>query len=153
MSQQELPIAVRLAQTYLDSFDQDPLLDLEDIRQYDEPNFVGKNGKFFLVRCYKCDDTHRGRENYIPSAATGCCAWCGWKPDPEIIAYIYAKMVIEGKADMHELREIKVIPQSMPEKRGMTLEEIAEAYPTQYAYGKRGVCYEPSDTEDDGYPD
>lgn len=38
-------------------------------------NFIAK-GKLYLVRCYKCDPV-RGRENYLPAAASGKCAWCG----------------------------------------------------------------------------
>ena len=41
-----------------------------------EPNFHSK-GKFFLVRCFVCSDSPRGRENYMPAAASGTCAWCG----------------------------------------------------------------------------
>jgi hypothetical protein len=39
-------------------------------------NFMD-NGKFYLVRCYSCDPKF-GRENYMPMAASGKCAWCGW---------------------------------------------------------------------------
>ena len=52
------------------------------------PNFIGKNGKFFLVRCF--DPIHGeewkeiGLENHLPTVATGQCAWCGWnKEDAE----------------------------------------------------------------------
>jgi hypothetical protein len=41
-------------------------------------NFVGDDGQLFLVRCVACSDAYRGRENYLPAAATGTCAWCGW---------------------------------------------------------------------------
>ena len=33
------------------------------------------DGKLYLVRCMHCGDT----ENYILAAASGQCAWCGWK--------------------------------------------------------------------------
>jgi len=148
------PIGVRLAQTYLDSFDEDPLLDLKDIRQYNEPNFVGKNGKFYLCRCFECPDAGpRGTDNYHPNRALGICTWCGWKRDTEIVAYIYSKMVVAGKADMNEVREVKITPITMPSgKRGMTIEDIEREYPAQHGMGKRGISYEILD-EDDGYPD
>lgn len=158
MSQQKLPIEVRLAQTYLDSFNEDPLLDLKGLEQYSEPNFVGKNGRFYLVRCFNCVGTdYESTENYGPAVATGRCAWCGWKPDPEIIAYIYAKMVVSGKVDMHEMRELKeerfpVQILVLPDKRPMTIEEVKEKYPAQYGMAKRGISYQVLD-EDDGYPD
>ena len=38
------------------------------------PNFYGKDGKPFLVRCPKCKC-----ENWAISVAGGVCAWCGWK--------------------------------------------------------------------------
>lgn len=41
------------------------------------PNFR-KDGKLYLVKCYKCDPKY-GRENYAPAVASGQCAWCGWK--------------------------------------------------------------------------
>lgn len=41
------------------------------------PNFR-EDGKLYLVRCFACEPK-RGRENYMPSVATGQCAWCGWK--------------------------------------------------------------------------
>ena len=49
--------------------------------QYRPPNFR-KNGKLFLVRCFACSDSQRGRENYLPAVASGQCAWCGWKEEP-----------------------------------------------------------------------
>jgi ribosomal protein L37E len=37
--------------------------------------------KFYLIRCYEC-----GKENYLPSVATGQCAWCGsTKTDKESV--------------------------------------------------------------------
>jgi hypothetical protein len=158
MSQPEQSIEVRLAETYLESFDEDPLLNLKDIRQYSEPNFVGKNGNFYLVVCYVCPGVgDRGRENWKMNAASGVCTWCQWKYDVEIVAYIYAKMVVSGEVNMHELREMKIDyhpfrrPITMPDKRGMTLEEIKEKYPVQHEIGRR-IKYEVLD-EDDGYPD
>ncbi len=44
------------------------------------PNFRGKDGKLFLVRCFACGGK-RGTENYAMSVATGQCAWCGWKEE------------------------------------------------------------------------
>ena len=41
------------------------------------PNFR-EGDQLYLVRCFACDPV-RGRENYIPAAATGKCAWCGWE--------------------------------------------------------------------------
>jgi hypothetical protein len=35
-------------------------------------NFIGDNGKFYMVYCPKCF-----KENYAPVVATGKCAWCG----------------------------------------------------------------------------
>lgn len=163
MSQQELRIEVRLAQTYLDSFDKDLLLNLKDIRQYSEPNFVGMNGRFYLCRCFECLDAgDRGTDNYHPNRALGMCTWCGWKYDTEIVAYIYAKMVVAGKVDMHELRELKIdyhpfrrpITMKMPVKTpdcGMTLKEIKERYPEQYEEALSQ--YTPEDQEDDGETD
>lgn len=40
-------------------------------------NFT-KGEVLYLVRCVACTDDPRGRENYLPAAATGICAWCGW---------------------------------------------------------------------------
>lgn len=34
-------------------------------------NFT-EEGKYFMVRCYKCE-----RENYLPAVYTGNCGWCG----------------------------------------------------------------------------
>lgn len=42
-----------------------------------EPNFKGKEGKWFLVRCFECGGKI-GQENYIPDVASGICAWCGY---------------------------------------------------------------------------
>lgn len=38
--------------------------------------FRGGDGRLYLIRCPKC-----GGENYIPSVASGQCAWCGYKAD------------------------------------------------------------------------
>lgn len=57
-----------------------PKTDIE--KQSQHPNFV-ENGNLFLVRCFVCGDKDRGRENYLPSVATGTCAWCGWSPKGE----------------------------------------------------------------------
>lgn len=35
-------------------------------------NFTDDRGKYFMVRCVKCE-----AENYMPAVATGTCAWCG----------------------------------------------------------------------------
>lgn len=48
------------------------------------PNFRAKD-KLYLVRCYVCDEK-LGRENYLPAAATGTCAWCGWTETPKGVA-------------------------------------------------------------------
>ncbi len=168
MSQQ--PIEVRLAQTYLDSFDKDPLLDLKDVKQYDKPNFIGKSGKFFLIKCYECPTAgDHGIENYHPNRPLGICTWCGWRYNTEIVAYIYAKMVVTGEVDINELRELKIDyhsfrrPITMPVKTpdcGMTIEEIRKKYPEQYDEALRahktefhlahGESYTPDDQEDDG---
>mgnify|MGYP003405059196 CR=1 FL=1 len=47
-------------------------------QQLRRPNFRGKKGTIFLVRCFLCEPK-RGLENYLPSVASGQCAWCGWK--------------------------------------------------------------------------
>ena len=41
------------------------------------PNFRGKLGNLFLVRCFACDPAH-GRENYAINVSSGICTWCGW---------------------------------------------------------------------------
>lgn len=41
------------------------------------PNFRGKGGRLFLLRCFNCD-TAIGVENPAPYVASGTCAWCGW---------------------------------------------------------------------------
>ena len=46
--------------------------------QDSQPNFRGKDGKLYLVRCFQCDES-RGRENYVLAASSGQCGWCGWK--------------------------------------------------------------------------
>ena len=38
-----------------------------------EENFLGDNGKFYLVRCPKCK-----RENWSGAVSSGVCAWCGF---------------------------------------------------------------------------
>jgi len=53
-----------------------------DGNQDKEPNFRGKDGKLYLVRCYACEPRY-GRENYMPAVATGQCAWCGWQEKPK----------------------------------------------------------------------
>lgn len=40
------------------------------------PNFIGKNGKLFLIRCFICQPDY-GRENYTMAVVSGRCAWCG----------------------------------------------------------------------------
>lgn len=52
------------------------------IDQERHPNFIGKNGKLYLVRCFVCDED-RGRENWAPAVASGQCAWCGWREGKE----------------------------------------------------------------------
>lgn len=42
------------------------------------PNFRGKHGVLYLLRCFACGGEH-GRENWMPAVATGTCAWCGWR--------------------------------------------------------------------------
>lgn len=42
------------------------------------PNFRDENENLFLVRCFACGGKF-GKENYIPSVASGQCAFCGWK--------------------------------------------------------------------------
>lgn len=46
------------------------------------PNFRGKEGNLYLVRCFACA-SERGRENYTLAVATGQCAWCGWKEEDD----------------------------------------------------------------------
>lgn len=41
------------------------------------PNLIGKDGKFYLVRCFNCG----GTENYLPAVASGECAWCNWSKE------------------------------------------------------------------------
>jgi hypothetical protein len=42
-------------------------------------NFIGKDGKLYLVRCMACPCCgERGRENYSFLVASGKCAFCGW---------------------------------------------------------------------------
>jgi ribosomal protein L37E len=40
------------------------------------PNFYGKDGTPFLVRCPECC-----RENYAFSVASGQCAWCSYQAE------------------------------------------------------------------------
>lgn len=42
------------------------------------PNFRDKDGNLYLIRCFECDSVY-GNENWIPAAASGQCAHCGWK--------------------------------------------------------------------------
>lgn len=42
------------------------------------PNFRSSDGRFFLVRCFACGPSPRGRENQATSVYSGACAWCGW---------------------------------------------------------------------------
>lgn len=44
------------------------------------PNFRGKNGELYLVRCFVCGGEH-GKENWAPAVAAGECAWCHWRED------------------------------------------------------------------------
>ena len=39
------------------------------------PNFYA-DGKFHLVKCFKCSPN--GRENWACNVAEGFCTWCGW---------------------------------------------------------------------------
>ena len=41
-------------------------------------NFIGENGKLFLVYCAACK-----QENYGPMVAIGTCAMCGWAEKKE----------------------------------------------------------------------
>jgi len=73
------------------------------MRNYDEPNFIAQRvgedtPRLYLVRCYKCPDgrgkhfrniEERGNENWKPAVADGTCAWCNWKPDPDVVAKLY----------------------------------------------------------------
>ncbi|KKK66212.1 hypothetical protein LCGC14_2966370 [marine sediment metagenome] len=45
-------------------------------------NFIGKNGKLFLVRCFNCEPEY-GTENSAMAVVSGQCAWCGWKEDKD----------------------------------------------------------------------
>lgn len=104
--------------------EEDKLLGLKDINNYSEPNFIGNNDKLYLVRCYECD-----RENYKPNVPLGICTWCSWRYDPEILDYIL------------ELRK-----RGLPEKRGMTLDEIARRYPKQYLAAVAAVHHEETES-------
>ncbi len=49
-------------------------------------NFTDEDGKLYLVRCLNCADSgDRGRENWAPNVASGVCAWCGWREEPNAI--------------------------------------------------------------------
>lgn len=43
-----------------------------------EENFIGDDGRIFLVRCPKCK-----KENWAPAVASGVCAWCGYDANVE----------------------------------------------------------------------
>ena len=53
-----------------------------EVNQVQRPNFVGKDGQLFLVRCFVCGG-ETGRENWGPAVATGKCHWCGWGEQEE----------------------------------------------------------------------
>lgn len=40
--------------------------------------FKSEDGKWFLIKCYKCS-----KENWGPAVATGQCAWCGFDKNKE----------------------------------------------------------------------
>lgn len=42
------------------------------------PNVRTEHGRLLLVRCFACDTSGRGRENWAPRVWSGVCAWCGW---------------------------------------------------------------------------
>jgi len=42
-------------------------------------NFVGDNGKPYLVRCPMCES-----ENYAASVASGACYACGWNANKSL---------------------------------------------------------------------
>lgn len=42
----------------------------------DARNFRDESGKLFMIYCPKCK-----LENYMPSVASGQCAWCGYKEE------------------------------------------------------------------------
>jgi len=46
-------------------------------------NFVGNNGKVYLVRCPVCK-----LENYSPDVATGICVWCEYDANKALEAVI-----------------------------------------------------------------
>lgn len=48
------------------------------VNQDQSPNFRGKDGSLFLVRCFACGDSY-GRENWAMAVARGTCAFCGWR--------------------------------------------------------------------------
>lgn len=114
----------------------DILLGLKDIKNYHHPNFIGKNRKLYLVRCYECDKEY-GRENYVMNVSAGVCTWCGWAADQEIVDAIVNRMMEELRNDPY-----------------LTLDKIKEKYPHVYeAAVERAEKYTSGDTEDDGYPD
>ena len=51
----------------------------KDAEQNRYPNFKDADGKFYLVRCFACSESERGRENYVMAVSSGQCAWCGWE--------------------------------------------------------------------------
>lgn len=57
------------------------------------PNFRTPEGDLFLVRCFACSNSERGKENWGPAVASGTCAWCGWEDTPldRFIAHIRSK--------------------------------------------------------------
>ena len=46
------------------------------------PNFRGKDGTLFLVRCFACGGGY-GTENWAMAVAGGYCAFCGWTEKEE----------------------------------------------------------------------
>jgi len=55
---------------------------MKKINQNKSPNFIGKEGELYLVRCFACGGKY-GTENYAPAVATGICAFCGWTSKKE----------------------------------------------------------------------
>ena len=50
--------------------------------QMKHPNFIGKNGNLYLVRCLKCNT-----ENHGMMVTSGQCSWCGWPEDDKEIGH------------------------------------------------------------------
>jgi hypothetical protein len=46
------------------------------------PNFRD-DGHLYLVRCFACSESSRGRENWAMAVATGQCAFCGWTEEKD----------------------------------------------------------------------